>query len=267
MKNNRFKIIFKNSQNKEIDVDYQVADSHLAYAWLKKIKHLKNVPFDPIESNLVDLSDLDKIYKQYCQFASLTPHRFPNAGQEEYNAMHKIYEQNHDRLSRLKDNGIIYKFHNAIHHAEQKGNYEKNIVAGWGVKEGMLTENYNCNQFYENNILANQIYLPYAELGKTPLYYWLNKEPNNQIRFNQLAKPHRTFRAKFFVAVADYESKPLPAEFVSWFDSYRESWLHLHGLKDWTAIDEQCAPLLATTDFKENLENHTVQKIIYEHSE
>ena len=81
---------------------------------------------------------------------------------------------------------------------------------GWGVKEGMLTEMFHCNSHYENKIIANNIYLPWTELGKKPLQYWKNKEPDNQSRFNELAKPHITLRPKFMIALKDI--KPVKFE-------------------------------------------------------
>ena len=68
---------------------------------------------------------------------------------------------------------------------------------GWGVKEGPLTHRFNCGDYNDDHIRRNNLYLQWSELGKTPLEYWRNQEPNDQARLNTLAKPHITFRAKF----------------------------------------------------------------------
>ena len=54
MKNKTFKIIFDN----DIDVDYRLHDSELATKWFQKIKHLQNIPIDPVTSHQVDFSNL-----------------------------------------------------------------------------------------------------------------------------------------------------------------------------------------------------------------
>lgn len=263
------KIIFKDINKEQIDVNYDIVDTKLAQAWANKIKHLKNIPFDPVESNLVDHSDLLGIYQEFCSLAGLEAVNFTDLTQKQFNILHSIYEQHHDRLSRVRHNEILYKFHHAIHHAEQsrRGATETHkITVGWGVKEGMLTDALQCNQYYEGKLRKNCLYLPWSELGKKPLCYWRDKEPDNQERFNQLAKPHMTFRANFFVATADVEPEPLPIEFSEWFDQYKDAWLNKYHLKDWTNVDEHSAPLLAITDHKQSLTNHTIHKIIYENN-
>ena len=61
MKKNNFKIIFKNKNQQEIELDYQTHDSILASKWFKKIKHLKNIDIDDVESQQEDVSNLKKI--------------------------------------------------------------------------------------------------------------------------------------------------------------------------------------------------------------
>ena len=48
IKNNTFKLIFKNQNNQEIDCNYILHDTVIADKWFKKIKHLKNITIDSI---------------------------------------------------------------------------------------------------------------------------------------------------------------------------------------------------------------------------
>ena len=57
MLKNNFKLILSNSDNKELDLDYELYDSLLAEKWAKKIKHLKRVAIDPVESTIIDSID------------------------------------------------------------------------------------------------------------------------------------------------------------------------------------------------------------------
>jgi hypothetical protein len=187
-----------------------------------------------------------------------------NPDQLTYNVLHKIYEDNHNRLAGRRDNGIVYKFHHAIHNAE--GGYEKSrskLNVGWGVKEGPLTQDMNCQPFYENVIKKNNLYLPWAELGKTPYTYWRDKEPNNPERFYELCKPHITFRAKFFVALTDVEKPmPFPSQFNQYFNQFKSQWLKKYNIGEWTEREEWCAPLLAYTDTNIDIRGLRFKKII-----
>lgn len=259
---NSLKIILTDQENKEIDLDYKLHDSLLAEKWAKKLKHLKRIPIDPIESNVTDVSDLEVIYTEFCKFSGLDPIEVDLVDQNKLNQLHKIYEEHHERLSRTKNNEILYKFHHCIHyHEEGNRNTTKSIPVGWGKFEGPLTTRYDCYKFYENTISKNNIYLPWAELGKTPQVYWRNKEPNNQGRFNELAVPHVTFRARFFIALYDYIPPPLDPKFVQWFDQFKQEWFAHHGVDKWNNIHEHSAPLLATTDYQSDLQGFRLKEI------
>jgi len=243
--NKKFYIVFQNKENQHIPIEYHLHDTELADIWFHKIKHLKHIPIDPIESNLVDLSNLSEIYTDFCEFADLEPLDISNLNQKTFNILHKIYEENHHILSIKQNNEILYRFHHSIHYHEERELHKTKIDIGWGTKEGPLTSLYECNRYYESQLLRNHLYLPWSELGKTPLQYWKNSEPNNQNRFNQLCKPHLTFRAKFFIAKQNIKPKDHPTRFKNWFKEYKKNWLLYHGIDKWDEIDEQCAPLLA----------------------
>lgn len=250
---NNFKIILKNKDNHQIDVDYELHQSALSQKWANKIKHLKRVPIDPIESGLDNVSDIQQIYKQFCEFAGLEPIQFDTFNQSTYNTLHKIYEQQHEILSRKKDNGILYKFHHSIHHNEAPATETSAITVGWGIKEGPLTEQFDCDSYYADQLEQNNIYLPWAELGKKPLNYWRDGEPNDQKRVNELCKPHKTFRAKFFISLKDSVPKKFTPDFIQWFNQYKKDWILKHKIKDYTEIHQYSAPLLAHTSNKQDL--------------
>ena len=264
MKKKLFKLIFKDKENQEIDLDYQLNDSVIAEKWFKKIKHLKNIPIDEIESVQTDVSDLKTIYKQFCIFAGISPIEFSNVDQTFLNNFHKLYEKMHETLSRKQNNSILYKFHHSIHFHEEKEKNKhkhKHLTVGWGVKEGPLTETFNCNDYYEKEIKNNNIYLPWAELGKTPLVYWKNKEPNDQTRINELCKPHLTLRAKFIIPNNDHTPKKFNVEFIEWFSRYEKDWLLHYNIKKWNEIHESSAPLLAIAHHNEDMNNLKFIKI------
>lgn len=253
-KNKFFKVIFKNTHNQEVDCNYRLHESIVAEKWFRKIKHLKSLPIDENESETADFTNLKKIYQDFCSFAGISPIKFKLIDQNLLNKLHEIYEHSHKILSKEKNNTLLYKFHHSIHFHEKNQKHDfKKINVGWGTKEGLLTEHFYCNNYYESKLIKNNIYLPWSELGKKPLNYWQNKEPNNQTRFNELAKPHMTFRAKFFIAVKDVVPPILEKEFVEWFSNYKNNWFKHYNIDKWENIHEYSAPLLAIAEHQQEL--------------
>ena len=255
-RNKKIKVSFNN----DLELIYHLHNSALANIWIEKIKHLQNVALDPVESDHEDFSNIHSIYNEFCRFADIDPVDISTLDQGKLNQRHKIYEDKHKTLSTKQDNSGLYRFHRAIHVYESGMNASK-IRAGWGKYEGLLTTEFQCNKFYEDKIIRNNIYLPWAELGKKPQTYWENKEPDDQERFNTLAKPHTTFRAQFIIATSNINPRPLENNFIKWFTKYKEEWLNFHNITKWDHIDEYSAPLLAETDYNGDLVGLKVKKI------
>lgn len=267
VKRNRIILQLRDKENKKLKVEYVLHESELAVKWANKIKHLQHLDFDHIQSNYAQpqSSDLKTYYKKFCKIAGIEYDQEMDLDrQENLNHLHELFEKNHDRLS-IIDPDALYAFHIAIHTRERK-QVPLRLTSGWGVKEGMLSEKFNCNRFYESEVKRNQLYLDWSELGKKPYTYWKNNEPSNQTRVNELCKPHMTFRAQFFVAGRDITPVPLDRKFETWFDTYKQPWLDKYGLDKWDHIDEQSAPLLATTTYTGSLDNYKVIGISYENN-
>ncbi len=262
VKKNKFTIVFK-KKSKEFECAYTLADTAIAMKWFKKIKHLKNIPIDNIESGLIDLKGLQKIYSKFCNQYSLGEIKFEDINdQKNLNHLHQIYEENHDKISRMKDNSTLYEFHHAIHYAEGQRPSKKQINIAWGVKEGPLTESFDCYDYYSDSIKENNIYLSWAELGKKPLNYWLDEEPNEQQRVNELCKPHVTLRAKFFIPLENRPIGKFDNSFVEWFKTFKRSWLETYKIDSYTEKHHYSAPLLATADHNIDLNDSEFVKII-----
>lgn len=250
---NNFKLILRNSEDKQFDIDYKLHDSLLAGKWFKKIKHLRHVPIDPVESEVIDVSDIQNIYKDFCKFANLEPITIKSLDQSTLNRLHKIYEEQHDALSRLNNNEILYKFHHSIHYSEDISKSKSKMPVGWGINEGPLTEQFDCYSYYDDEVRKNNMYLPWAELGKTPFQYYTDNEPDNQRRMLELCKPHTTFRAKFFIGLSDITPSEFPLGFLKWFDQYKEAWYKKYNLEEYSKKHEHSAPILAHTTSKQDL--------------
>jgi len=258
---NKFTIIL-HKENETVDVEYILHDSLLARKWFHKIKHLRNVPVDPVESGLEDLSNLSNITSEFCNFAGIPNIAVDPKDQKDLNTLHEIYEQHHDRLSGIKDNTILYRFHLAIHHQEDQNIVKNRIKISWGTKEGPLKEEFPCYRYYEPSIKKNNLYLTESELGKTPLQYYENGEPDNQSRINILCKTHSTLRATCHIALKDIVPKKFDSGFITWFKQFKDNWFEQNGIENWTPADEHSAPLLAYTDCTQDLTNYRFKRII-----
>ena len=245
-----FAVVFSKEKTL-IDLEYRLNQTEVGIEWFKKIKHLRNVEFDPVHSKQEDNSDLDQAYENFCEAAKVEYTPIQSYDQENLNRLHRLYEDYHDKLSTNHHANALYKFHSAIHQRE-KSNPETCVV-GWGVKEGPLTTQKNCNRFYEKKLLRNHIYLPWSELGKKPYHYWLDNEDHSVQRFLDLCKPHMTLRAKFKIMMYDAETPVFPTQFHNWFVEFKEKFLEKYGLENWTEIDEWCSPLLAIPTHTTNI--------------
>jgi len=256
----KLKIVFNNN-NKKQELLYNIVLNPVSERWIKKIKHLSKIKHSPIETTDVSfVQDITNIHRKFCEFAGIEHNSIDYKDQQSLNLLHELYVSNHARLSMIKNNDIMYKFHNAIHELEKK-NRDVRFYIGWGTKEGPLEEKFNCNEFYAETFIKNNLYLPWTELGKTPLDYYNNNEPTDLNRFCELSKPHITLRAKFMIALKDFDPPKLSAEFQQWFAQFRTPWLEHYNIRDWRARDEYLGVLLAepkdrTIDIKQVLEEY-----------
>ena len=100
-----------------------------------------------------------------------------------------------------------------------------------------------------------------TELGKTPLDYYNNNEPTDLDRFCKLSKPHMTLRAKFMIALKDFDPPALSQELQQWFSQFKTQWLQHYNIRDWRARDEYLGVLLGepkdrTMDIEQVLEEY-----------
>ena len=256
-----FKLIFENKTN-TVDLDYQLCDTDIANRWFKKLKLIHVVPISDIESTTTKpVYTLDHYYKVFCDRTNTKYEILDYDNQETLNYLHKLYEKAHDYYSTVKDSDFLFNLHVSIHRKESVNSLKYNVA--WGVKDGLLTELHPCNQYYSKNLKQNNIYLRWSELGKTPLKYFNDKEPDNLERILELVKPHITFRSAFFISLQDYIPNKLPIGFVNWFDNYKDPWFDKHNLNKWDEFDEKCGAPLAecVTEFNDDLTQFDLKKI------
>lgn len=260
----KLKIVFS-KDNKKQELLYNVVSNPVSERWIRKIKHLSKVPHSTLETGMFQSPnspyyDIADLHREFCDWAEIEYKRIIYQSQNALNLLHDLYINNHDRLSKLKNNDLLYKFHNAIHELEKKKLGDKFYV-GWGVAEGPLEEKFNCNQYYSKSLVKNCLYLPWSQLGKTPLECFLTDRINEYDRLRNLVKPHNTLRAKFMIALNNWIPDPFTKEFANWFDKFKGQWLNEHSMTDWRICDEFIGVLLAEPedrfiDVKQTIEEY-----------
>ena len=254
------KLYFSNGEKKQ-SVSYNLVSNSISERWIKKIKHLSKIKHSLIETTGVAFAqNIENIHREFSEFAGLKYKKIDYNNQQSLNLLHELYVSNHSRLSKLKNNDILYKFHSSIHELEKQG-IGKRFYIGWGTSEGPLEEQFNCNEYYAETFVKNNLYLPWTELGKTPLDYYNNNEPAEFDRFCELSKPHVTLRAKFMIALKNFNPPALSQEFEQWFSQFKTTWLEHYNIKDWRACDEYLGVLLAepadkTIDIKQVMKEY-----------
>jgi hypothetical protein len=152
------------------------------------------------------------------------------------NDMHKIYEKNYNGDPSWLD------FHEHIHLCETKHVQTLKILRiDYREKSGMLEKpfDYKWLKNATTKIKAGDVFVNWAELGKTPYSYWKNNEPNDTIRMRELIKPWIKLRPNIMVALEDIDTlKNVEVEkFESWWAQHSQPLCQYWNIPAWSTTD------------------------------
>lgn len=185
--------------------------------------YYSNTPHSDLVSKLVSFGkavgvDVDA---QKCQ----------NQDQNYLNAIHKIYEQGYDGSPAWLD------YHEHIHMCEFKAKKTQTLVIDYREKSGLLEKPFNMDWMAHTvtKVQRGDVYIKWAELGKSPYAYWKNSEPNNIQRLCELAKPWLKLRPKLSIALndVDFNDQLDKKEFSLWWEQYEQPWCKHWGINQW----------------------------------
>jgi hypothetical protein len=189
--------------------------------------YLNTISYDQLVDRLVDLAEQVsiKLDRQLCL----------SNDQPYFNHIHKLYEQGYDGSPAWLD------FHEHIHLCETYHQGPR-MVIHYREKAGLLQRKFNIDWLAgaTTKIKTGDVFLEWAELGKTPYSYWEDQEPNNINRICELAKPWINLIPKLQVALEDKDilSDKKIVEFEKWWAEYNESWCQHWQLPKWTISDQ-----------------------------
>jgi hypothetical protein len=152
-----------------------------------------------------------------------------------FNSIHKIYEKNYN------GDPAWLNFHEHIHLCEQRLASTKSLHIDYREKSGMLERPMN-SEWRKNTttkIKAGDVYVDWAELGKTPYGYWNNNEPNDMARMCELIKPWARLRPKITVALEDIDKLKhvKVVEFEPWWAQHSKALCQYWNIPSWTVHD------------------------------
>jgi hypothetical protein len=209
---------------------------------LKCFKHLQHVPVPMREWDYpfyLDESTPDDLINQLCGFAEQLGIDVDPAQcrQQSYlNDLHRVFEKNYNGKPLWLD------FHESIHLCEEIINDRSYFIeqlkidyrelAGPLISEFDHTFDSQCKV----DLTAGEVTMGWAELGKTPYDYWMNKEPNDMTRMCELIKPHVNFRPRLCIPVESVRPKEIidVDMFSEWWEPRQAAWCQHWNIKSWT---------------------------------
>jgi len=156
--------------------------------------------------------------------------------QDYLNYLHKIYENNSD------GNPDWLDYHEHIHLCEENNNTLKKIlVINYREKAGLVTKKVEKNILnnLQTTVKKGQIFTRWAELGKKPYNYFIDKEPNDIYRMRELIKPWTYLYPIICIALDDcnfVEGKNIK-EFTLWWEKYSPDWCEHNKLEKYDITD------------------------------
>ena len=220
--------------------DIELIDSPIKSKIVNSLKHLQHIklPFEtfdnPFSYNLDDAITQITTYSKILDI-KLNVERLNS--QSYLNYLHSIYENGYYKSP--SPNWLQY--HEAIHIIEKflpgATPIDKFLYFDYREKAGKLGSKFLPAELtnFTTVISPGDCVVGFNELGKTPLQYWKDKEPDDFNRFCKLAKPmlkfNFAFRLYFEPVITNLD---ISNDFVLWYNNYKQAWCNHWGIDDWS---------------------------------
>jgi len=234
------KLVFANNQV----FDLGLYSSALADVYKKIYKHLCHVElrFRPWDNPYyLDSLTHEQVVDQLTFYGSqvcvtVDRSRCMARDQQYLNQLHKIYEDNYQGQPQWLD------YHEHVHLCEPRvGLKFKVLEIDFREKAGLLERQFDPAwlEHSTTQVKAGDVYVTWAELGKTPYRYWKDQEPEDIKRMCVLAKPWLKLRPKIKIAMQDIDllDNPDIEAFESWWKTYEREWCNHWHLSSWSVQD------------------------------
>lgn len=232
-------ILFENG----VQVQIQLTNSPAQDTILNIYKHLQHVPvtFRPWDSSLYrETHTFDEILEKLIEYGSQVgvTIELNNLKQSYWNHLHQLYEENYDGRPEW------LAFHEHIHLCE--GYYihqpHNTLAIDYREKSGLLERSFDRAWMTSatTKLKAGDVYLRWAELGKTPYDYYQDNEPETIDRLCNLAKPWLILKPRLMITLVDTDrmSNIDIDGFNKWWPTYEKEWCQYYNIPNWS-VEEQ----------------------------
>lgn len=217
-------------------VSFDLIESPLEAIYQRCIGHLRHIdiPFKPWDNPYYDDDCAEKL-KCCADKVGITVDKnlILQKNQEYLNFLHRLYEQSYDGSPDWLD------YHEHIHLCEEYNHKHRHLHINYREKAGLLERPFDFKwlDYSTTEVKAGDVFVQWAELGKTPYTYWKNKEPNDINRIRELCKPWLRLRPKVLVAIDDYSYYKSSIEFNQWWQNYHDAWCSHWNIPRWDLKD------------------------------
>jgi hypothetical protein len=230
-------IVFSNKQILELVLD----SNPVADAYTQIYKHLQHVlvPFRDWDNPFYcDQLTLEQRVQQLmihgdCMKISIDQDSCMKQDQSYFNYIHTLYENNYNGDPTWLD------FHEFIHLCEKKSWFTSKFCnIDYREKSGLLERKLDKNwlRFTKTKIQAGDVYVSWMELGKGPVSYWKDCEPDDEQSLHRLCKPWVTLKPTIKIALedTDFLQNVDQKNFNSWWSGKCQAWCRHWNLEEWS---------------------------------
>ena len=239
------KLLFSDNSTIELAID----NSQVGTVYQKIYKNLTHVPIpflkwdNPYYLKNISYNELVNQLMIYAKQVSVDVDKelCLQKNQQHFNDIHKIYEKNYDGRK------VWLDFHEHIHMCEEYHYPCRILHIDYREKSGLLEKKFDMAWMSTatTKIKKGDIFIEWSELGKTPVGYWKNNEPNNINRLCELSKPWLKLRPKLLIATEDIDKlKDIETldnikidDFNRWWEQYNAPWCKHWGIERWSIVD------------------------------
>lgn len=229
--------------NDGYSVEIKLRSTTVVDTLLKMYKHLQHVdvpfrhwdnPYHYFEFTRQELVQ-QLIHYAHLVGISVDPLQCKAPCQKYLNQLHALYEKGYDGSPAWLD------FHEHIHILEKYQQLPMIMNIDYREKSGLLEKSVDSTWFIDGTTLIHpgDVFISWAELGKTPYRYWVDNEPDDLVNMLTLIKPWSKLKPKLNVS---FESIDRLAgidrhNFETWWTQYKHEWCRHWSLQDWTLTD------------------------------
>jgi hypothetical protein len=246
--------------NNNCKVSTTLFDTPLKPIIEKMVKHLGHVPLPfrswdhPYHRQVNTQTQLIEKLELYAKKLNIVVDKNKCLAQDQMylNYLHRIYEQGYN------GNPDWLDYHEHIHLCENLS-YQSDLILYHRELSGPLAQPMDLEWLkistQQSQLQPGDLYLQWAELGKTPYQYWIDNEPDDKERLCSLAKPWVNLYSKLTVAFSNQTPIHNQTNFDLWWQSRSQEWCRHWNIDSWTLTDINSVIVIGKIDNFEELTN------------